>query len=29
MVFNAHQNVQNVIDTAWSFYLLKCALKVN
>jgi len=29
MVFNAHQNVQRVIETAWSFYLLKYALKVS
>lgn len=29
MVFDAHQNVQRVIETAWSFYLLKYALKVS
>ena len=28
-MFDAHQNVQRVIETAWSFYLLKYALKVS
>ena len=28
LVFNSHLNVQRVIETAWSFYLLKYALKV-
>ena len=29
MLFNSHQNIQRVIETAWSFYLLKYALKVS
>ena len=29
MLFKSHQNMQKVIETSWSFYLLKYALKVG
>ena len=29
LIFNAHHNVQRIVNTAWSFYLLKYAMKVR
>ncbi|GAX85816.1 hypothetical protein CEUSTIGMA_g13231.t1 [Chlamydomonas eustigma] len=29
MVMNSHQNMQKIIDTAWSFYTLRYAMKAE